>query len=280
MAQFTNIGSIGIDPSCCNRVGDSYPGRILVIGAAVTPMGFVRLVFFSFALLIAPPALAKTYHYPSSGVSVTPPQGWVEIPATVTESITRSVGVSIPGLGGPRFRIGFQPGPNRGWMQPPFILLVISNSGRIDKSRIREMESLDLSLTLAGENGSLAPGGEVKVGKSHYEPENHLIWQRAMLPIGPNGATRVLSGTLLTQLGYIKILGYSPVAEYGHNEEIFRKITASIELAEWLRYQPTQSGNFFTRQSGGFWITILAFTVAAWMTNWLGSDNGKKRGNE
>jgi hypothetical protein len=71
-------------------------------------------------------------------------------------------------------------------------------------------------------------------------------------------------------VGFIKILGYSSIAEYGENEDIFREITASIELEEWMRYQPEETRNFFMRQSGSFWITILALILAAWLTNWLG----------
>ncbi|MBF0383874.1 MAG: hypothetical protein HQL69_22895 [Magnetococcales bacterium] len=228
-------------------------------------------------IFIATPAWSKTFRYPSSGISITTPKGWVEIPATVTESITKSVGVSIPGLGGPRLRLGFQPNPSRGWLQPPYILFIISNSGRISQSRIKPMETLDLSLTRNSEEQAMQRSSGATMGQGHYDAKNHLIWRRSNLPIGPDGGIKVLSGTLLTQVGFIKILGYSPIKDYGKNEEIFRKITASIELAEWLQYQEKETRNFLTRQPGSFWITIIALVIAAIMTRWLGkgSQNNK-----
>jgi hypothetical protein len=155
-------------------------------------------------------------------------------------------------------------------LQPPYILFTISNSGRIDESRIQQMESLDLSLTADDDGQSMLPAGEGKIGRGHYEPENHLIWRRVSLPAGPYGGVKVLSGMLLTQVGFVRIMGYSPLADYRENEKIFRQITTSIELDEWLRYQPNETRNFFMRQSGSFWITIVALLLAAWLTNWLG----------
>jgi hypothetical protein len=234
------------------------------------------------SLLVVCKAESKTFHYPSTGISITTPKGWVEIPATVTESITKSVGVSIPGLGGPRLRLGFQPNPGRGWLQPPYILFIISNSGRIAQSRIQPMETLDLSLTRESETKSMLSSNGTTIGQGHYEAKNHLIWRRSNLPTGPNGAIKILSGTLLTQVGFIKILGYSPIKKYGQNEEIFRKITASIELDEWLQYQEKETRNYFMRQSGSFWITIIAIIIAGLMTKWLGEgqQNVRKDGEE
>ncbi|MBF0193774.1 MAG: hypothetical protein HQL71_04415, partial [Magnetococcales bacterium] len=234
-------------------------------------------LFCLISLLVAPQAWSKTFHYPTSGISITTPKGWVEIPATVTESITKSVGVSIPGLGGPRLRIGFQPNPSRGWLQPPYILFIISNSGRIAQSRIKPMETMDLSLTRDREAKSMSVKNGASIGQGHYEANNKLIWRRSNVPIGPNGGIKVLSGTLLTQVGFIKILGYSPIKNYGQNEDIFRKITASIELDDWLQYQEKETRNYFTRQSGSFWITIIAIIIAAIMTKWLGTGQQNSR---
>ncbi len=242
-----------------------------------------RLCFILLSILLPAlisPVRAGTFHYPTAGLSITLPPGWVEMPVAVTESLMSSVGVAAPGRGAPRRRLGFQPHPGRGWMRPPHILVAISHSGRIDENRLQRIDLIDPALPADFFLAAGAPAGEVRVGRGQYDPRRHLLWHRLSLPYGGDGVggMEVLSGTRLTRDGHIRVVGYAPAADYAGLEPLFRQVIESLELEEALRYRPGERLPWFKRLPASLLVTLLAFACALWVTRWLGRDGTDGRG--
>ncbi len=167
------------------------------------------------------------------------PDGWVEIPQDALAAARDKIAQVAPNATIPKYDYGFQLAANK-WMQYPYILVQLSDQGRIPERQLQQLPKLDLGAALDGKTDALkALLSGVSLGHMQYDDNARLIWLSSQSEMPGIGTIHGLSGLIPTQTGALQLHCYALDASIDTLLPLFRQVVASARPAPALAYQPS-----------------------------------------
>ena len=205
-----------------------------------------RQLFWSVAsaLIASAPlcvAEGKTISQPRLGYTLTLPAGWEEIPGPAIEEQTRSVLAAAQGRMAQHFDDGFQRSGSLKWLQYPYILVQVKETGRVPEGRLTHMKMLRYGIqtgmdTTGKKLNSIV--SNLSLGDTYYDPTNKCLLIRMSVNVARVGEVRALTRGFLTEKGMLLFHCYAPALEFDSQLPEFQEILDSVRLSDELRYKP------------------------------------------
>jgi len=206
------------------------------------------------------PTKANGIEFHKESFSITVPDNWVEIPREIIDAYEAKLTYMAPNVPSQHFDYGFQPSDN-GWMQHPYMLVQIKNTGRISKSELQSIVSYSPQAGIDTiDFGSMLTN--VEAGKPIYDKETNIIWAKGGATVAGTGAVVGLWGMLPTETGFILTTGSAKAKDFSEMSVVFKSIITSITPTsnlvykkKWSEYLPS----YLT--SGKTWGRIIASLI-------------------
>ncbi|WP_156180919.1 hypothetical protein [Desulfovibrio sp. TomC] len=172
--------------------------------------------------------------------SITLPPGWISVPADVIKStedeiIARTNKPSIP-----RNNYAFQQKDTNRWFSYPYILINISNPGRIQEAKLQKISEQSFKNHYDKEekemNGLVS---DFREGRKYYDKNQKILWVFSKANIPAVGSVSIVEGIIPTNTGYIKIFCYAVDEHAILYQPIFQSIISSVIPSEEFAYRTT-----------------------------------------
>ncbi|WP_029923079.1 hypothetical protein [Nevskia soli] len=171
--------------------------------------------------------------------SVALPDGWVEMPQDALAAARDKIARTVPNAVIPRYDYGFQLAANK-TMEYPYILVQLTDKGRIPPEQLQKLPKLDLGAALDGKTDVLkALVSGVSLGHMQYDEKVGVIWLSSQSEVPGVGTIHGLSGLIPTQNGALQLHCYALDASFDTYLPLFRQIVASATPSAALAYQPS-----------------------------------------
>ncbi len=179
------------------------------------------------------------------GFSLTLPDGWVEVSREVIDRKNADTARKDPGFPTYTFEYGFQMGPVRDELEPPYILVYSQNAGHMTKAEFQTLESKLLSRL----NQTRSRVGPSKAIESHTNGTEHRDLEKSTLMNTtvdlPNiGPSPVVTGVFLTENGTINFYGLSLESDAERDLPIIEDILNSITISPSMAHHDKFSDHF------------------------------------
>jgi hypothetical protein len=196
--------------------------------------GFLMLFMVCLAL---PPTAGADLVLRQPEFTITLPKGWTPVPTEIVAAFNESVGGMAPAATAPKFNYGFQLHPDDGGINYPYMLIQVSDAGRVSDDVLKEYEKINVA-----EAGKKIPGlkswvDQTTFGKRQYDPVTHIIWLSTLAHLDNIGDVQGLSGTLLTQRGVVRAMCYALARNAEKEIPLCRKTILSIRVSPDRVYQ-------------------------------------------
>lgn len=212
------------------------------------------LIVISFFAFISPTFAAVTIQKPTFTLSL--PDGWVEIPQNVLSTMQAELKRQAPNAKIPKYDYGFQRETSNKWIEYPYILIQVVNTGRIQEHQLKSMPKIDLNERLKDRTTTLQSiMSNAVVGKMQYDEAAHIVWITTQSDVVNVGKIQGLSGLIPTEKGFVQVHAYSTEPDFQNYLPIFRQIITSTTVSPDLAYKPRWSDSSSTR-SGIDWEQI------------------------
>lgn len=166
------------------------------------------------------------------------PGGWIEIPSEVIIAANDKIKQQAPaGANVPVYDYGFQRDPVNNWMEYPYILVQVMNTGRIPEYQLKSMPKL--TEEQQNKAASLSPAiSSIEMGQTYYDEAAHVVWMTAQSDIAGIGKVANLTGMIPTQKGFVIMHAYSPAEAFQTYVPLFQKIISSTAINPNIAYNP------------------------------------------
>lgn len=168
---------------------------------------------------------AERHYFEKDGFAIDLPSSWIEVNAMV---LTEQLGED--------FSYGFSQSMLS--FTVPYILIAVSDTEKLPEPTASELraafEGGDLSKLLEGQFSSQL--SKVESG-GRYDRENKILWIKLRTMVGGNVWAGGMAGIHLTEKGYVMVIAYSRLENFGTYARTFESIIESVELDEGLPYQ-------------------------------------------
>lgn len=209
--------------------------RLEKIGICVLITGFV----------LAPPIDASVL-IENSNFAISLPNGWMEIPQEVLQAAPSVMKDKNPNFDIPIYDYGFQLQSSQNWMEFPYVLVEVKNSGRISEFQLKKMLK-DNWTNYDGVKKQAKALEEIMSGVAfdgkQYDEASHTLWATLRAEFSGYGNMQAIGVIILTESGYIQFYAYSWEAHFQHYLPIFRQMLSSIVLPPHLAYKPRWNDN-------------------------------------
>lgn len=190
------------------------------------------------------------------------PDGWVEIPRYAIDSYEKAIAELVPNGRAQHYDYGFQMVGSRAWLEHPYILIQVKNSGRLSMSQLKKIEGYSIQEPLDQEKTNYSAIADIQTGKIVYDSKNKLFWMLAEFNVNNAGQVSGLSGIVPTEKGSIQVHAYCAKNDYPAYEPIFRSIAASVTPNPELAYKTRWHDSLPPTITGINWGKILGKTLA------------------
>lgn len=169
------------------------------------------------------------------------PEGWHEIPKDALETLTSNLAQLAPQAPRQVYDCGFQLDAPPEWFQYPYILVQAKKTGRVRESELESMSKVERSMQrgLKETQNSLDSFlSEAELGKTVYDPDEHILWAMFSMEVAEVGRVRGLTAAILTERGTIQVHSYAHDAEFEDYTPLFEAIARNVSVSESIRYRP------------------------------------------
>jgi hypothetical protein len=173
------------------------------------------------------------------GFTLSLPDGWVEIPQEVLTAMHDELNRQAPNAKIPKYDYGFQLETAQNWMEYPYVLVQLSNVGRIPEHQLKSMPKIDMNEKFRSkvvDGNSLM--SNTALGQMQYDEAAHLIWMTSQSDVVGIGRVQGISGLVPTEKGIVQIHGYSTESSFPTYLPTFRQIVKSASVSPALAYKP------------------------------------------
>ena len=163
------------------------------------------------------------------GFSISIPSGWVEIPKDTIEVFEKELNKAAPNHPAQHYDYGFQLKSSKKWLEYPYILVQVKNTGRIPESQLKKIESYSVQDSLKKNNEKYnALMTEMReVGKTVYNEKTQMIWMQFESNVANIGQVSGIVGMIPTE-GLIIVTGSSRREKYSIYKPFFQSVAASV----------------------------------------------------
>ena len=183
-------------------------------------------------LSIAIVAFGKAYGgelHQKDGFSITLPDGGVEMPRNIIDAYENEISKQAPNAQKQHYDYGFQLESSNNWFEYPYILVQIKSTGRIPENQLEKLEIYSFKDTINKSKKDLsALVSDIQVGKMYYDKHEKIIWMRIEMNAATVGIVSGVSGMVLTEKGFIQVIGYSLKNNFYSCSFEVKRITKSI----------------------------------------------------
>ncbi len=203
---------------------------------------FSLTLLFSILLIGNSITHAKVLNYPDDGIGVSLPDKWIEIPKEVIQTMFQELARQVPNAEAQHYDYGYQLDSAEKWLEYPYILIQIKNSGRIPERELEKLEQYPASKEIEEQENEFEDLlSSLKMEKMHYDHNSGIIWMKIQFNIPNVGQVSCLTGMIPTEKGLIQVNGYSLQPDFEHYVSIFKDFTKNIIISKELKYQPEWS---------------------------------------
>ena len=228
-----------------------------------------RIMLFALflaAVVFTGVSIASGSELQKNGFSISLPDGWVGIPSEAIDAYEKGIATLAPNAPAQHFDYGFQLGSSKNWLEYPYILVQMKNTGRIPESYLEKLEEYSVQESLDKyKKGLSSILSDMRAGKMVYDKQTKMIWMRIELNIANIGPISGISGVIPTEKGFIQVLGYSLRENYPTYESIFQSVALSISPDPGLVYKPRWSDSLPAVITGIDWGKATGKAVAGAM---------------
>ena len=189
-------------------------------------------------------ATANADEYKKSEFSISFPLGWQEIPKGIIDENEKAYAKLNPESSMVHYDYGFQLKSSENWLEYPYVLIKLVNSGRIPAKELEKLDQVDLQEDIDDytkkTNLDIL---DLQIGKLVFDKQNRIILTRIEGNATETGPVTGLLAMIPTEKGFIQIGGSSLVDDYPTYEPIFRSIALSIMPSNELTYRPRWTDN-------------------------------------
>ncbi len=170
--------------------------------------------------------------------SLTVPDEWIEIPAEVLTQVFTEARRASPGVAIPDYQYGYQLGTAQQWMEYPYVLVQVTESGRMAESELHDMAQVDMNAAMA-ESDTTLPDllSGYDFGTPVYDEQSNVIWISSGFEVSGVGPVRAIIGLIPTQVGFLQFNAYALEGAFDTWAPVFRSIITSVDVVPDLRYQ-------------------------------------------
>lgn len=199
-------------------------------------MRTLRRVFVLALMLITVGAFGDSA-LATDAFSLTVPDEWIEIPPNVLTEVFDEARRASPGVEIPDYAFGYQLGTAERWMEYPYILVQVTNTGRIAESELREMAQVDVNAEMAESDATLPDLlSGFDFGTPVYDEESNIVWIASAFEVAGVGIVRAIIGLIPTQAGLLQFNAYAVEDTFQTWAPVFREVIASVKVVPDLRY--------------------------------------------
>lgn len=200
----------------------------------------VAHIAISIIVFISNAYAAVSIQKPSFSLSL--PEGWVEIPQDVLSAMQAELKQQVPNATIPKYDYGFQREPSRNWMEYPYVLVQVINTGRVPEHQLRSMPKIDLNERLKDRTSKLQPiMSNVTLGKMQYDEAAHVVWITTRSDVENIGKILGITGLIPTEKGVIQLHAYSLESDFQGHLPTFRQMITSTIISPDIVYRPRWS---------------------------------------
>lgn len=186
---------------------------------------------------VGSPAVAARTLVEKPELSLSLPEGWVEIPSEVLVEVFSEVD-RLVGSEAPRYEYGFQLEASTQWLDYPYVLVKTSAKGRLPEHKLRQMARLDANALVSDQLVEFEEIlQEASLEPMRWDPEARVVWTAARLEVADIGTVKSLSGLIPTEQGMVQIHGYARSSDFERHAPAFREMVLSASIAPALAYQ-------------------------------------------
>jgi hypothetical protein len=201
---------------------------------ALLALGFSAFVSLAFA----------TGDFQKPGFTLSLPDGWIEIPQEVLTSVRDELVRQATNAKVPKYDYGFQLETAQNWMEYPYVLVQVSNTGRVPEHQLKSMPKMDLNEMLKNNAADLKSlMSNVTLGQMQYDETAHVVWVTYRSDVVGIGKVQGISGLIPTEKGYLQVHCYSTESNFQTYLPIFRQIVTSVAISPGLAYKPRWADN-------------------------------------
>ena len=192
----------------------------------------------AFLTIVIVSAVAQAGQIHDKGAfSISIPDEWIEIPADIIETYNEALSGLAPKNSAQIWDYGFQSDHAESWLEHPYILIRISDEGRLSESLIEKIEAYPVQQIIDKHKKNMDPAAQIQAGKMYYDKTAKLIWIHAEASVAGAESTSGLSAMIPTENGYILVSGSSLRKDYATYGPVFRSSAMSVTPSHELVYQ-------------------------------------------
>lgn len=212
---------------------------------------------------IAGVLMASDSELKKNGFSISLPAGWVEMPTDVIDAFEKEIARLTPNAPAQHYNHAFQLGSSENWFEYPYILVQIKNTGRIPESQLEKLKGYNIQESLEKHKKGLSSIlSDVQAGEMVYDKQTKMIWMRIEANVVNTGPISGISGMVLTEKGFIQVMGYCLRGNYPTYENIFQSVALSVSTEPGLAYKPKWSDSLPPAVTGIDWGKVAEKAIA------------------
>jgi len=193
------------------------------------------------------------------GVVMSIPLDWVEIDIDDLEIFSLGIAELSGGRAAETYHVGFRRSDSAGWLDLPYILLQVRESGRLRYGAILDLPPVEGIKRLSTRTLKEALGEgltDVRLEKLEFDRSLFALRIRSIVDRRAGGPVVIETATFLTQQGVLSVHCYEIRGRFDSMLPLFESVIDSVQLVEGVRYQPGISDRwpFLTRLT---WIHVV-----------------------
>lgn len=202
----------------------------------------VTLLVVGFSAFV--PLAFATGDFQKPGFTLSLPDGWIEVPQDVLTSVSNELVRQAPNAKIRKYDYGFQLETGQHWMAYPYVLVQVSNSGRVPEHQLKSMPKMDLNEMFKNKAADLKSiMSNATLGQMQYDETAHVVWITFQSDVVDIGKVQGISGLIPTEKGYLQVHCYAEESNFQTYLPAFRQIVTSVAVSPELVYKPRWTDN-------------------------------------
>lgn len=170
-------------------------------------------------------------------------QDWIEIPKDVLDSYSKSFAVKT-GSSEERWNYGYQLVSKKKWLQYPYALIRINESGRVPELELENLQKIDVDMQKSVQEVEQTSKGiltKLQLGGTYYDYRDHIIFSAVKVNVRGAGDVIVFTALKLTKKGFIQFAGYALEEDGDKFMDFFKNAAHQMKLSSELEYRDEKS---------------------------------------